>query len=71
MILSGAPAFRKTLPVMGRRIFMRESELNTVLDECFSYNDDLRNIGHLVRRIRSNHPNRAVTVSWKNGQSCN
>jgi len=27
---------------------MSESERNTVLDECFSYNDELRKNGHLV-----------------------
>ena len=27
---------------------MSESERNTVLDECFSYNDELRKNGHLI-----------------------
>ena len=27
---------------------MSESERNTMLDECFSYNDELRKNGHLV-----------------------
>jgi len=27
---------------------MSESECNTVLDECFSYSDELRKNGHLV-----------------------
>ena len=29
---------------------MSESERNTMLDECFSYNDELRKNGHLGRR---------------------
>jgi hypothetical protein len=32
---------------------MSESERNTVLDECFSYNDELRKNGHLVAEMRA------------------
>ena len=47
---------------------MSESERNTVLDECFSYNDELRNNGHLVAVEPLQPANTAVTVSWKHGK---
>jgi hypothetical protein len=47
---------------------MSESERNTVLDECFSYNDELRKNGHLVAEEYLQHANTAVTVCWKNGK---
>ncbi len=47
---------------------MSESERNTVLDECFSYNDELRKNGHLVAEEPLQPPNTAVTVYWKNGK---
>ena len=47
---------------------MSESERNTVLDECFSYNDELRNNGHLVAVEPLQPANMAVTVSWKHGK---
>src|ERR1700678_3663195 len=47
---------------------MAESERNTTLDECFSYNDELRKNGHLVAEEPLQPPNTAVTVSWKNGK---
>jgi hypothetical protein len=47
---------------------MSESERNTVLDECFSYNDELRKNGHLVAEEPLQPANTAVTVSWKNGK---
>ena len=47
---------------------MSESERNTMLDECFSYNDELRKNGHLVVEEPLQPPNTAVTVSWKNGK---
>ena len=47
---------------------MSESERNTVFDECFSYNDELRKNGHLVAEEPLQPPNTAVTVSWKNGK---
>jgi hypothetical protein len=45
-----------------------ESERNTVFDECFSYNDELRKNGHLLAEEPLQPPNTAVTVSWKNGR---
>jgi hypothetical protein len=47
---------------------MSESERNTVFDECFSYNDELRKNGHLVVEEALQPPNTAVTVYWKNGK---
>ena len=47
---------------------MSESERNTVLDECFSYNDELRKNGHLVAVEPLQPANMAVTVSWKHGK---
>jgi hypothetical protein len=46
---------------------MSESERNTVLDECFSYNDELRKNGHLVAEEPLQPANTAVTVCWKDG----
>ena len=47
---------------------MSESERNTVLDECFSYNDELRKNGHLIAEEPLQPPDTAVTVGWKNGK---
>ena len=47
---------------------MSESERNTVLDECFSFNDELRKNGHLVAEQALQPANAAVTVDWKNGK---
>src|SRR5271156_6129424 len=47
---------------------MSESERNTVFDECFSYNDELRKNGHLVAEEPLQPPNTAVTVGWKDGK---
>jgi hypothetical protein len=47
---------------------MSESERNTTLDECFSYNGELRKNGHLVGEHALQPANTAVTVSWKNGK---
>jgi hypothetical protein len=47
---------------------MSESDRNTMLDECFSYNDELRKNGHLIAEEPLQPANTAVTVSWKNGK---
>ena len=47
---------------------MSESERNTVLDACFSYNDEMRKNGHLVAEEPLQPGNTAVTISWKNGK---
>jgi len=47
---------------------MSESERNTVLDECFSYNDELRKNGHLLAEEPLQPANTAVTLHWKKGK---
>ena len=47
---------------------MSESERIAVLDECFSYNDELRKNGHLVAEEALQPANAAVTLSWKHGK---
>src|SRR5262245_14656208 len=47
---------------------MSEGERNAMLDECFSYNDELRENGHLVAEEPLQPANTAVTVYWKNGK---
>jgi len=47
---------------------MSESERNTVFDECFSYNDELRKNGQLLAEEPLQPANTAVTVSWKDGK---
>src|SRR3954449_1197987 len=47
---------------------MSESERNTVLDACFSYNQELCNNGHLLAEIPLQAADTAVTVGWKNGE---
>ena len=47
---------------------MSERERNTVLDECFGYNDELRKSGHLLAEEPLQPPNAAVTIRLKNGK---
>jgi hypothetical protein len=47
---------------------MSESERNTVFDECFSYNDELRKNGHLIAEEPLQPADTAVTLYWKNGK---
>jgi hypothetical protein len=47
---------------------MSESERNTVLDECFEYNDHLRANGHVAAEVPLQPPETAVTLYWKNGK---
>jgi hypothetical protein len=47
---------------------MSDSERNTVLDACFSYNDELRKNGNLLAEEPLQPPNTAVTVGWKDGK---
>jgi hypothetical protein len=47
---------------------MSESERNTVLDACFSYNDEMRKNGHLVAEEPLQPADTAVTLGWKNGK---
>jgi hypothetical protein len=52
---------------LGKFENMSESERNTVLDECFSYNDELRKNRHLVAEEPLQPANTVVTVCWKDG----
>ena len=52
----------------GKLETMSESERNTILDECFGYNDELRKNGHLVAEEPLQPPSTAVTVGWKDGK---
>ena len=47
---------------------MSESERNIVLDECFSYNDELRKNGHLLAEEALQPADTAVTLGWKKGK---
>jgi hypothetical protein len=47
---------------------MPENERNTVFDECFSYNDELRRKGHLIAEAPLEPAHAAVTLDWKNGK---
>ena len=47
---------------------MSESERNTVFDECFSYNDELRKNRHLLAEEALQPASTAVTLDWKNGK---
>ena len=47
---------------------MPESERNAVLDQCFSYNDELRKNGNLLAGEALQPADRAVTLDWKNGK---
>ncbi len=47
---------------------MSARDRNTMLDECFGYNDELRKNGHLVAEESLQPANTAVTVSWRNGK---
>ena len=47
---------------------MSETERNTMLDECFTYDDELRKEGHFAAGEALQPANTAKTVSWKNGE---
>src|SRR5258708_40055736 len=47
---------------------MSESERNTMLDECFTYDDELRKNGHFAAGEALQPANAAMTVYWKNGK---
>jgi hypothetical protein len=47
---------------------MSESERNTMMDECFSYDDELRKNGHFAGGEALQPADAAMTVSWVNGK---
>jgi len=49
---------------------MSESERNTMLDECSSYDDELRKNGHFAAGEALQPANTAMTVYWKKRKGC-
>jgi hypothetical protein len=47
---------------------MPESERNALMDECFAYDDVLRNSGHFVGGEALQSFRNAATLRWQNGQ---
>ena len=47
---------------------MSESERNAMLDECFTYDDELRKNGHFAAGEALQPPSTAATLYWKNGK---
>jgi hypothetical protein len=47
---------------------MSDSERSAMLDECFSYDDQLRTNGHFTAGEALQPANTAMTLYWKNGK---
>ncbi len=47
---------------------MTESEQHAMLDECFTYDDELRANGHVAGGEGLQPPNTAMTLQWKDGK---
>jgi hypothetical protein len=47
---------------------MSESERNAMVDECLTYDDELRKNGHFSAGHGLQPPDTARTLSWKNGK---
>ena len=47
---------------------MSESERKAMIDECFAYDDVLRENGHLIGGEALQSPRTAATLRWKNGK---
>lgn len=47
---------------------MPENERNAMVDECFTYDDALRQNGHFAGGEALQGPNTATTLRWKNGK---
>jgi hypothetical protein len=47
---------------------MSESERNSMFDDCFTYDDELRKNGHWAGGEALQPANTAMTVCWKNGK---
>ena len=54
--------------VPGKFETMSESERNTMFDDCFTYDDELRKNGHWAGGEALQPANTAMTVYWKNGK---
>lgn len=47
---------------------MSENERNAMVDECFTYDDELRKNGHFAGGEALQGPQTATTLRWKNGK---
>jgi hypothetical protein len=47
---------------------MSESERNELMDECFTYDDELRRNGHFAGGEALQSAQNATTLRWKNGK---
>ena len=47
---------------------LSESERNAMVDECFTYDDKLRENGHFAGGEALQPPQTATTLRWKNGK---
>ena len=47
---------------------MSETDRNTMVDECFTYDDELRKNGHFAGGDALQGPQTAKTLRWKNGK---
>jgi hypothetical protein len=47
---------------------MTESERDAMLDECFTYDDELRTNGNFAAGEALQSPDTAMTLYWKNGK---
>jgi hypothetical protein len=47
---------------------MSESERNAMVDECFTYDDELREKGHFAGGEALQGPQTATTLRWKDGK---
>jgi hypothetical protein len=47
---------------------MSESERNAMVDECFTYDDELRKNGHFAGGEALQPPQMATTLRWKDGK---
>lgn len=48
---------------------MSPSELEAMVDECFTYDDELRKNGHFAGGDALQGPNTAVTLRWSEGKA--
>lgn len=48
---------------------MPEPQRNAMMDECFSYDDELRKNGHFAGGEALDNASNAVTLRWKNGRA--
>lgn len=47
---------------------MSESERNAFMDECFTYDDELRKNGHFVGGEALQSAQNSITLRWRNGK---